>query len=173
MDYDLVVVGSGPAGQKAAIQGAKLGKTIVVNRTTNMLTLYNGFRVERRYPVATAMAGFLTPPGSWSVINKVENPSWINPCLGQPGCWAASEPPMIPPGPGNPLGTRALYLDAPGIRIHGTPSDSSIGSWASHGCIRMHISESEALYPLVHVGTRVFFLGAPPWGVSDSAGPAG
>jgi len=158
---------------KPKVTDAKLGKTIVVNRTTNMLTLYNGFRVERRYPVATAMAGFLTPPGSWSVINKVENPSWINPCLGQPGCWAASEPPMIPPGPGNPLGTRALYLDAPGIRIHGTPSDYSIGTYASHGCIRMHISQSEALYPLVPIGTHVIIMGAPPWGDSATGQPAG
>jgi L,D-transpeptidase ErfK/SrfK len=80
---------------------------------------------------------------------------------------------MIPPGPGNPLGTRALYLNADGIRIHGTPSDSSIGSYASHGCIRMHISESEALYPLVPVGTPVFIIGAPPWGDTSNPGVAG
>jgi lipoprotein-anchoring transpeptidase ErfK/SrfK len=158
---------------KPKVTDATLDKTIVVNRTTNMLTLYDGFHVERKYPVATAMAGFLTPPGTWSVINKVENPSWINPCLGQPGCWAASEPPMIPPGPGNPLGTRALYLSAPGIRIHGTPSDSSIGTYASHGCIRMHISESEALYPLVPIGAKVIIMGAPPWGDSQTSQPAG
>ncbi len=141
-----------------------VGKAIVVNRTTNQLYLYDNFEVLRNYPVATAMFGFQTPPGQWEVVNKVENPTWYNPCLGQPGCWAASEPPMIPPGPGNPLGTRALYLSAPGIRIHGTPSDSSIGSYASHGCIRMHISESEALYPLVPIGIPVFIVGAPPWG---------
>ena len=144
-----------------------IGKTIVVNRTANMLTLYDGFRVERKYPVATAMQGFLTPPGTWEVVNKVEWPTWVNPCLGQPGCWAASEPATIPPGPSNPLGTRALYLSAPGIRIHGTPSDSSIGTWASHGCIRMHIPDSEAMYPLVPIGTKVIIMGAPPWG--DSA----
>jgi lipoprotein-anchoring transpeptidase ErfK/SrfK len=158
---------------KPKVTDATLDKTIVVNRTTNMLTLYKGFHVERRYPVATAMQGFLTPPGSWDVINKVENPSWINPCLGQPGCWAASEPAMIPPGPGNPLGTRALYLSAPGIRIHGTPSDDSIGTYASHGCIRMHIPDSEAMYPLVPVGTKVIIMGAPPWGNSSSNQPAG
>jgi lipoprotein-anchoring transpeptidase ErfK/SrfK len=155
------------------VTDAHVGKTIVVNRTTNMLTLYDGFHVERRYPVATAMQGFLTPSGSWQVIDKVEWPTWHNPCLGQPGCWAASEPAEIPPGPDNPLGTRALYLSAPGIRIHGTPSDSSIGTYASHGCIRMHIPESEALYPLVPVGTKVIIMGAPPWGDSVPTGPAG
>ncbi len=150
-----------------------VGKAIVVNRTTNMLQLFDGFKVIRTYPVATARFGFETPPGQWEVVNKVENPTWINPCLGQPGCWAADEPAMIPPGPGNPLGTRALYLNAPGIRIHGTPEDSSIGTYASHGCIRMHISDSEALYPLVPIGIPVFIVGAPPWGDTASPGTPG
>ncbi len=64
-------------------------------------------------------------------------------------------PAYIPPGPGNPLGTRALYLNAPGIRIHGTYNSASIGTYASHGCIRMLIGDSEALFPLVPVGTKV------------------
>ncbi len=150
-----------------------VGKLIVVSRTENRLWLYDDFQVERTYGVATAAPGFETPPGRWTVINKAENPTWHNPCFGEPDCWAAGEPEEIPPGPGNPLGTRALYLDAPGIRIHGTPSDSSIGSWASHGCIRMHISESEALYPLVPIGTPVFIVGAPPWGDTADPGAAG
>ncbi len=157
----------------AKVQDADIGRMIVVNVSKNTLVLYDGLKVLRRYRVATAMQGFVTPDGAWHVVRKVENPTWYNPCLGQPDCWAADEPAMIPPGPGNPLGTRALYLDAPGIRIHGTPSDSSIGHWASHGCIRMHIPESEALYPLVPVGTPVFIVGAPPWGVSQDAGPPG
>jgi len=158
---------------KPKVSESDLGKTIVVDVSHNRLWLYDGFKVERTYPVATAMPGFVTPDGTWEVVNKVENPAWHNPCLGQPGCWAASEPAVIPPGPGNPLGTRALYLNAPGIRIHGTPSDSSIGTYASHGCIRMHISESEALYPLVPIGTPVFIIGAPPWGVTSDPGAAG
>ena len=64
-------------------------------------------------------------------------------------------PLQIPGGPTNPLGTRALYLDAPGIRIHGTWDSSSIGTAASHGCIRMHVQDSEELYPLVPIGTQV------------------
>jgi lipoprotein-anchoring transpeptidase ErfK/SrfK len=149
---------------------AKLGKTIVVNVSNNMLYLYDGLTIIRRYPVATAKAGFVTPDGAWAVVQKVENPSWHNPA---PNGWGAGEPLVIPPGPGNPLGTRALYLSAPGIRIHGTPSDSSIGTYASHGCIRMHIPDSEALYPLVPVETPVFIIGAPPWGVTSHPGVAG
>jgi lipoprotein-anchoring transpeptidase ErfK/SrfK len=155
------------------VTDANVGKLIVVSRTTNRLWLYDDFKVERTYPVATAKPGFETPPGQWSIIGKVENPTWHNPCLGEPGCWAAGEPAEIGPGPGNPLGTRALYLNADGIRIHGTPEDSSIGSWASHGCIRMHISDSEALYPLVPVGTPVYIVGAPPWGDTTDPGTAG
>lgn len=132
-----------------------LGKTIVVSISKNMLYLYDGFKIEKSYPVATAAPGYETPLGSWHVINKVENPTWINPA---PNGWGAGEPAQILPGPGNPLGTRALYLDAPGIRIHGTPDSSSIGSYASHGCIRMFISDSEDLYPRVPMGIPALII---------------
>jgi lipoprotein-anchoring transpeptidase ErfK/SrfK len=132
-----------------------LGKTIVVDLSANTLVLYDGFKVERDYRVATAAPGFETPLGTWTVIGKVENPTWINPA---PNGWGAGEPAKILPGPGNPLGTRALYLDAPGIRIHGTYSSDSIGTHASHGCIRMLISDSEDLYPRVPVGSKVLIV---------------
>jgi lipoprotein-anchoring transpeptidase ErfK/SrfK len=134
------------------VTAATLGKTIVVDLSENQLYLYDGFKVEKQYSVATAAAGYSTPVGSWDVVNKAENPGWYNPA---PHGWGAGEPLYIPPGPGNPLGTRAIYLSAPGIRIHGTYASDSIGSYASHGCIRMYISDSEELYPLVPVGTKV------------------
>ncbi|HZP90666.1 MAG TPA: L,D-transpeptidase/peptidoglycan binding protein [Actinomycetota bacterium] len=135
-----------------SVTPATLGKTIVVDLSENMLYLYDGLKVIKQYPVATAAPGYVTPVGTWSVVNKVENPTWYNPA---PDGWGAGEPLVIPPGPGNPLGTRALYLNAPGIRIHGTYASSSIGTHASHGCIRMYISDSEELYPLVPIGTKV------------------
>jgi L,D-transpeptidase ErfK/SrfK len=64
-------------------------------------------------------------------------------------------PASIPPGPGNPLGTRAMSLNASGILIHGTYASYSVGTYASHGCIRMLLSDVEALYPQVPVGTPV------------------
>jgi lipoprotein-anchoring transpeptidase ErfK/SrfK len=134
------------------VRTAALGKTIVVDVSDTTLTLLDGLKTEKEYRVATAAPGYVTPVGMWKVINKTENPTWYNPA---PDGWGAGEPLVIPPGPGNPLGTRALYLNAPGIRIHGTYSSSSIGTHASHGCIRMFISDSEELYPLVPVGTRV------------------
>lgn len=134
---------------------ASLGTTIVVDLSANTLTLYDGFKVERQYPVATAAPGYTTPVGNWRIVSKAENPSWTNP---DPTGWGADLPSYIPPGPGNPLGTRALYLNAPGIRIHGTYASDSIGTYASHGCIRMLIPDSEALYPLVPVGARVLIV---------------
>jgi lipoprotein-anchoring transpeptidase ErfK/SrfK len=63
------------------------------------------------------------------------------------------------------MGTRAIYIDAPGlIRVHGTTDDSSIGRYASHGCIRMHNEEVEALFEEVPVGSHVVIVGhRPPW----------
>jgi lipoprotein-anchoring transpeptidase ErfK/SrfK len=137
---------------KPTITAATLGKTIVVDLSENRLYLYDGLKVAKEYPVATAAPGYVTPVGTWKVVGKVENPTWYNPA---PDGWGAGEPLVIPPGPGNPLGTRALYLSAPGIRIHGTYASYSIGTHASHGCIRMYISDSEELYPLVPMGTKV------------------
>lgn len=137
---------------KPKIPDAKVGKTIVVDRTTNELFLYDRFELEKSYHVATAAAGYVTPPGQWTIIDKRENPTWTNPA---PDTWGADLPAFIPAGPGNPLGTRALYLDAPGIRIHGTSDVNSIGTHASHGCIRMLMSDVEQIYPLVPIGTRV------------------
>jgi L,D-transpeptidase catalytic domain/Putative peptidoglycan binding domain len=127
-----------------------LGSTIVVDLSDLQLTLYNGLREVKTYPVAAGSAEYPTPQGEWTIWQKVENPTWVNP---DPEGWGASLPAMIPGGPGNPLGTRALYLDAPGIRIHGTSASYSIGTYASHGCIRMFMDDVEELYEITPIGT--------------------
>jgi len=129
-----------------------LGFTILVRTSINKLFLYDGVKLVKTYSVATGQPQYPTPLGHFEIINKRINPTWINPALDS---WGAGEPAMIPPGPDNPLGTRALDLSAPGIRIHGTPDDASIGHDASHGCIRMHIPDSEDLFNRVDVGTPV------------------
>jgi lipoprotein-anchoring transpeptidase ErfK/SrfK len=134
----------------------KLGKTIIIRVSQNKLYLYDGLKLEKKYSVATGQLDqYPTPMGHWEIVNKRINPTWVNPAK---DTWGKDEPDFIPPGPDNPLGTRALDLNAPGIRIHGTPADSSIGSYASHGCIRMHIPESEELFGLVDVGTPVIIV---------------
>jgi lipoprotein-anchoring transpeptidase ErfK/SrfK len=67
-------------------------------------------------------------------------------------------PRSIAPGPTNPLGTRALNLTAPSIRFHGTTNIGSIGTAASHGCMRMRRPDIEDLYERVEVGTKVFII---------------
>jgi lipoprotein-anchoring transpeptidase ErfK/SrfK len=128
------------------------GATITIDKGSNQLTLYQRLKVVKRYRVATAKAGFSTPSGTWKVIDKIVNPSWHNPA---PHGWGAGMPLVIPPGPGNPLGTRALRLNSPGILIHGTFNAGSVGTYASHGCIRMRIPDSVDLFPRVPMGTKV------------------
>jgi lipoprotein-anchoring transpeptidase ErfK/SrfK len=130
----------------------QLGKTIEINLSTNRLTFYDGLKVRKVYPVATGQPSFPTPQGAWAVVAKRVNPTWTNPAKDG---WGADLPASIPPGPGNPLGTRAMSLNASGILIHGTYASGSIGRYASHGCIRMFLSDVEALFPQVPMGTPV------------------
>jgi lipoprotein-anchoring transpeptidase ErfK/SrfK len=132
---------------------------IVVHINENKLYLYKHHMLSRTFPVATGRSQYPTPVGRYSVTLKRYLPTWYNPH----DAWSAGEPETIGPGPGNPLGLRALNLSAPGIRIHGTPSDSSIGYNASHGCIRMHNSDVLQLYPLVPTGTTVFLERVGPY----------
>ena len=133
----------------------ELGKTIVVDISDLELSLYDGLKLDRTYPVAAGSPSYPTPQGEWTVINKRENPTWTNPA---PDGWGSSLPAVIGPGPTNPLGTRALDLNAPGIRIHGTSASYSIGSYASHGCVRMHMDDVEELFEIVPIGTTVHIV---------------
>ena len=132
---------------------ATIGPVIVIRRGSNRLTLYNGMKVVRRFGVATGQIVYPTPLGKFAIVVKWRNPWWYPP--NSP--WAKGEKP-VPPGPGNPLGTRWMGLSAPGVGIHGTPQDGSIGYSLSHGCIRMHIPEAEWLFEHVNVGTPVFIV---------------
>lgn len=145
-------------------------RTIVVRVDENKLYLYDGFDVLRTWSVATAMPGWTTPRGDWNLYRKAVNPTWYNPALDS---WGANLPAVVPGGPTAPMGTRALYITAPGlIRIHGTPADDSIGTYASHGCVRMHNNEIEQLYPMVDLGTRVIIVGQRPSGAVEGDTPA-
>jgi lipoprotein-anchoring transpeptidase ErfK/SrfK len=138
---------------KAKIRRANFGPVIVIHRGENRLFLYNGTRFWRLFGVATGQTRYPTPLGRFTIVVKWRNPWWYPPA----SSWAAGQKP-IPPGPGNPLGTRWMGLSAPGVGIHGTPSDGSIGYSVSHGCIRMHIPEAEWLFNHVDVGTTVFIV---------------
>ncbi len=135
--------------------------TVVLVRTgENRLYVYQGARVARVFAVATGSPDFPTPTGHFHVEAKRYLPTWTNPHPDEG--WGKLEPATIAPGPANPLGTRAMNLDVPNIRIHGTPAAASVGYSASHGCIRMRMPDVEALYPMVPTGTSVFVTSAGP-----------
>jgi lipoprotein-anchoring transpeptidase ErfK/SrfK len=138
---------------KPRVTRRNFGPVIVIRRSSNKLFLYNGMKSWRYFSVATGQSQYPTPLGRFSIVVKWKNPWWYPP--NSP--WAQGEKP-IPPGPNNPLGTRWMGLSAPGVGIHGTPSDASIGYSASHGCIRMHIPQAEWLFNHVEIGTTVFIV---------------
>ena len=127
---------------------------IIISTSANILKLYGKGELRKTYGVATGTGGYPTPRGQFRVTAKRLNPTWYNPN----SRWSVDMPAFIPAGPNNPLGTRALNLNASGIRIHGTPDDASIGTNASHGCIRMHMKEVEELFEKVNVGTPVLIV---------------
>ena len=129
------------------------GAVIVIHRGANRLELYDGMRPWRAFGVATGQTTYPTPLGRFQIVVKWKNPTWYPP--NSP--WAAGAKP-IPPGPGNPLGTRWMGLSAPGVGIHGTYQDGSIGYSVSHGCIRMHIPDAEWLFNRVEIGTVVYIV---------------
>ncbi len=135
-----------------------LAKVVLVRAGENKLYLYENGQIVRSWPVATGAAGYLTPEGVWHITQKLVNPSWHNPG----SAWAKGLPAVIGPGPGNPLGTRALRLDAPAILIHATSNRSSIGFSESHGCIRMTEENEAELFSMVDVGTRVAIVQVAP-----------
>ncbi len=134
-------------------EGAGITTAILVRIKQQRLYFYENATLSGVYKVSTGTPQYPTPIGKFRVIRKIVNPSWTNPA---PNGWGKDMPAYIPPGPSNPLGTRALQLNSPGILIHGTQNIRALGSPASHGCIRMNMNEIEALFPRVPEGTPVF-----------------
>jgi lipoprotein-anchoring transpeptidase ErfK/SrfK len=140
------------SARKPKVLESSFKVAIIVSRSERRIRLYNGAKLVKTYGCAVGMPQYPTPLGDWKIENKRYLPTWINPH----DQWSGTMPDSIPPGPGNPLGTRALDLSASGIRFHGTNSDWSIGQAASHGCMRMHMWDVEDFYPRVPVNTPVF-----------------
>jgi L,D-transpeptidase-like protein/putative peptidoglycan binding protein len=128
------------------------GTVVTVDRATFTLRLFKRLRVVKRYSIAVGAAGFDTPSGVYRISSRQVNPAWHAPDKPWAGQYAGQ---TIAPGAwNNPLKSRWLGI-ANGVGIHGTAENWSIGSRASHGCIRMHVWDVEALYPRVPLGTPV------------------
>jgi lipoprotein-anchoring transpeptidase ErfK/SrfK len=130
----------------------KYPSIIIVNRGAFKLTLYRHLKLARTYPIAVGRQGLETPAGLYDVQWMQVNPSWHVPNSSWAGALAGK---VIPPGPDDPIKARWIGFNG-GAGIHGTAEDSSIGTAASHGCIRMHIADVIDLYKQVSVGAPVY-----------------
>ncbi len=132
------------------------GPVIVVKIKSHQLLFYEGESLDNEFSVATGQSAYPTPVGQWEVVTMRRDPWWVPPPDSK---WAQGAKP-IPPGPGNPLGTRWMGLSAPYVGIHGTPDAASLGYSESHGCIRMAIPDAEWVFDHVQLGTPVFTVSA-------------
>ena len=127
-------------------------QVLLVRIGENKLYLYENGEITHSWSVATGLPEYATPTGIFEVTELRYLPTWVNPA---PDTWGADMPAEIPPGPGNPLGVRAINWSAPAIRFHGTSATYSLGYNASHGCVRMSNEDVIELYDMIEVGTPI------------------
>ncbi|MBT9383420.1 L,D-transpeptidase [Pseudooceanicola sp. CBS1P-1] len=131
-----------------------LGKgAIVADTTSRALHFWNhDGSVYKIYPTSVPLTDELTKRGYTEIVRKRVGPSWT-PTRSQLERHPDWKP--IPPGPANPLGTRAMYLSWPAYAIHGTQDTRKIGRRSSDGCIGLYNSKIEELFELAPIGTQV------------------
>jgi lipoprotein-anchoring transpeptidase ErfK/SrfK len=133
--------------------GQRYPTVLIVDRGAFRLTLYKALKPAKTYGIAVGRAGLETPAGLYHIQNKQVDPAWHVPNSDWAGKLAGK---VIPGGaPDNPLKARWMGI-YDGAGIHGTSEDASIGSAASHGCIRMHVPDVIELYDQVPVGAPVY-----------------
>jgi len=125
---------------------------LTLDRATFTLRLWEHLKLAETYTVAVGQEGLETPEGLYDIQEKEENPTWHVPESSWAGSLAGQD---IPPGPSNPIKARWLGIFE-GAGIHGTEETWSLGSAASHGCVRMSIPDVEELYDRVEVGTPIY-----------------
>ncbi len=126
---------------------------LIADRASFRLHVYKDLALAKTYPIAVGKAGNETPAGEYKIANKAVNPAWTVP----DSDWAGDLRGQVIPGgvPENPLKSRWLGI-YDGVGIHGTSDRASIGSNASHGCLRMLVEDVEDLYPQVPVGAPIY-----------------
>jgi L,D-transpeptidase catalytic domain/Putative peptidoglycan binding domain len=125
---------------------------ITIDRASFTLRLFRDLRFYKAYRIAVGRQGLETPAGEYEVDDKQVNPSWHVPNSPWAGSLAGQ---IIPPGPADPIKARWLGFYN-GAGIHGTDDIGSLGTAASHGCIRMSIPDVEELYGLVPLHTPIY-----------------
>jgi lipoprotein-anchoring transpeptidase ErfK/SrfK len=142
--------------ERPKVTTAQLAKkypvVITVDRGSYRLHLWKDLKLVKTYTIAVGQVGLETPAGLYAIQNKQVDPVWNVPNSDWAGDLAGQ---AIPPGPSNPLKARWMGIYA-GAGIHGTDSVSSLGSAASHGCVRMAVPDVIDLYDQTPVGTPVY-----------------
>jgi L,D-transpeptidase ErfK/SrfK len=115
------------------------------------------------YPMSIGRMDWETPLGKTRIIAMAKNPAWYPPQSVRDEHAADGDPlpRVVPPGPANPLGTRALRLGLPGYLIHGTNRPAGVGMRVSHGCVRMFPEDIEFLFERIRVNTSVRIINVP------------
>ena len=125
---------------------------IYIDRANFTLRFYHHLKLEKSYTIAVGQQGLETPAGLYHAQDKQVDPSWHVPNSAWAGSLAGQ---VIPPGPADPLKARWIGI-FDGAGIHGTDELSSLGSAASHGCVRMAIPDVIDLYDRVQVGDPIY-----------------
>ncbi len=125
---------------------------LTLDRGSYTLRLWEGLKLAKTYTVAVGQEGLETPEGLYEIEAMEENPTWNVPESDWAGSLAGQS---IPPGPSNPIKARWMAIYE-GAGIHGTEETESLGTAASHGCVRMSIPDVEELYDRVDVGTPIY-----------------
>jgi lipoprotein-anchoring transpeptidase ErfK/SrfK len=125
---------------------------LTIDRGAFQLRLWENLKLAKTYTIAVGQAGLETPAGQYTIDDKQVNPSWHVPDSPWAGDLAGQ---VIPPGPSDPIKARWMGFYA-GAGIHGTDEISSLGTAASHGCVRMSIPDVVELYPQVPLGTPIY-----------------
>jgi lipoprotein-anchoring transpeptidase ErfK/SrfK len=121
-------------------------RRVVVSIPDRKLALLEDGRVVKIYRVAVGAPGSPSPSGEFKIVQRLKDPTYYHPGV------------VVPPGPGNPLGTRWMGLSAKGFGIHGTNQPGSVGRNASHGCIRLRNRDAEDLFERVRPGDSVALI---------------
>jgi lipoprotein-anchoring transpeptidase ErfK/SrfK len=129
---------------------------ITIDRGAFTLRLFKRLHVVKTYKVAVGQPAYPTPTGLFSIANKAVNPAWTAP--NSPWAGAYRNETVAGGSAENPLKARWMGI-VNGVGIHGTGETGSIGTAASHGCIRMTVPDVIDLYPRVPVGTPVLIGG--------------
>jgi len=125
---------------------------VTIDRTNFTLRLFRNLKLAKSYTIAVGQVGLETPEGLYHIQNMAVNPTWNVPNSDWAGSLAGQS---IPPGPSNPLKARWMGI-YDGAGIHGTDDLGSLGTAASHGCVRMAVPDVVELYDRVDVGTPVY-----------------